>query len=292
MAEAMQDSRAASHEERRRGIGGSDAPVILGLSNYSTPLALWMRKTGRLDDTDDSPILRRGRKLEPIIASEYEEETGRTVREVPGLQVHPTLPWMIGHVDRMVTRDDREDEGVLECKSANVFRIRDWDEEAPLSSQVQTQHYIAVTGVRWGSVAGLLGGIEFRYQDLDRNDAFIETLIAKEAAFWRLVETDTPPEPEAADSKMLGRLYATITGEVVDLPEEAIEWDRQRLEASSEIKRLEELKDEAEAKLKSAIGHGEAGKLPNGVIYTWREQSRKEHLVKATTFRMLRRSAK
>lgn len=285
--------RAAFHAERLRGIGGSDAPVILGLSSWKTPLQLWMEKTGRTEpDVKESAILRRGRKLEPVVASEYEEETGRRVHDAPGLMVHATWPWMIGHLDRWVEADDKPGPGVLECKAANVFKIRDWDDEAPLYAQVQAQHYIAVSGAAWGSVAGLLGGIEFKYQDLDRNDEFIAQLVEREAAFWRLVETDTPPEPEAADSAVLGRLYAAVTGQVVDLPEAAIEWDRARLEASTEIKRLEELKDEADAQLKAAIGHAEAGRLPNGIVYTWKEQQRKEYVVKAAAFRVLRRSAK
>lgn len=171
MAESIQSgaARAAFLAERSRGIGGSDAPVILGLSKFSTPLQLWLSKTGRAEETPDNPVLRRGRKLEAVVASEYEEETGRTVR--PGtFAVHPEIPWMLGHADRLIVSAHREDPGVLEAKAANVFKIREWDEEAPLPAQVQLQHYLAVTGLQWGSVAGLLGGIEFKYQDLERNE--------------------------------------------------------------------------------------------------------------------------
>lgn len=289
--EQVEQTREAFLAERRRGIGGSDAPVILGLSTWKTPLQLWMEKTGRVTDDADNPILRRGRKLEAVVASEYEEETGRTVRHMPTLAVHHEHGWMIGHVDRAIEASDHDGPGILEAKAANIFRIREWEDEAPLAAQVQLQHYLAVTGASWGSVAGLLGGIEFKYQDLDRNEEFIAALISRERAFWQHVLSDDPPEPQAGDVKVIGRIFEAIEGKSIDLPEDAIELDRQRLAASTEIKRLEELKDEAEAKLKFLIGDAEVGVLPGGVgRYTHKLQRRAEYAVKATEFRVLRRS--
>ncbi len=285
--------RAAFLAERSKGIGGSDAPIILGLSTWKTPLMLWATKTGRADDSADNPILRRGRKLEAVVASEYEEETGRTLA-VSGRGVHPDIPWMIGNRDRVIFADEKKGQGTFEGKSANVFKIRDWNEEAPLVAQVQLQHYCAVYGTEWGSVAGLLGGLEFKFQDLDANPEFIANLIEREAAFWKLVQDDTPPEPSARDASMLSRLFAAIEGRSINLPDEAVAWDRQRLEASSEIKRLELLKDEADAKLKFALHDAEVGLLPGGGRYTFK--TRKGYTEKAprvvAASRVLLRSSK
>jgi len=292
MEAQLSQDRSAFLAERQRGIGGSDAPVILGLSTWKTPLELWAQKTGRAREIDDNPILRRGRKLEAVVVSEYEEETGRTVETREGQLTHPDLPWMIGHVDRVILDANRDSLGVLEAKAANVFKIREWDDEAPLVAQVQLQHYLAVMGYPWGSVAGLLGGLEFRYQDIDANPEFIANLIEREAAFWKLVQDDTPPEPCAADASLLSRLFEAIEGQSITLPDDAIAWDRQRLEASAEIKRLEELKDDADAKLKYALGTAEIGLLPGGGKYTFKSTTRKSYTVAETTFRTLRRSTK
>lgn len=291
--EAQTTERSEFLAERQRGIGGSDAPVILELSTFKTPLGLWMEKTGRTVETADNAILRRGRRLEPVVIAEYQDETGRAVTP-GGFRTHEKFPWLIGHLDGLTTGRETEGflEGVLECKSANAFRVSAWEDEAPLVAQVQLQHYLAVTGLPWGSIAGLLGGLVFRYQDIERNEEFIGQMLEREAEFWRLVETDTPPEPTAQDAKAIGQLYASVTGESVHLPPESAEWDRRRLEASAEIKRLEEIKAEAENKLKFAIGHAEAGILPDGAVYTFKTQSRAEHVVKASTFRVLRRAKK
>jgi putative phage-type endonuclease len=283
--------REAFLSERALGIGGSDMPVVLGISTLKTPLLLWMEKTGRANGIEDNPILRRGRALEAVVRSEYEIETNRKV--VPGkFVVHPEHPWMVGHLDGVIV-DDERGPGVFEGKSANVYRIRDWDEEAPLGAQIQCLHYQGAAGLQWGSVAGLLGGLEFKYQDLDRNEAALAMIIERGAAFWKLVQDDTPPEPVAADASTLGRLYEAIEGRSIELPEEAVAWDRQRLEADSEMKRLKELKDEADAKLKFAIGAAEIGILPGGGRYTFK--TRKAYDVAAfhvEATRTLRRASK
>lgn len=39
-------------EQRRKGIGGSDAPVIMGVNPWRSPMDLWLEKTGEyIEDT-------------------------------------------------------------------------------------------------------------------------------------------------------------------------------------------------------------------------------------------------
>ena len=283
------------HAERRSGIGGSDVAPILGLPNPGnrTALQVWAEKTGRAEPTPDNAYLRRGRRLEPVVRDEYEEETGRRVVTAPELFVHATIPYLIGHVDGFIQDPDREpeDAGILEAKSANAFMARAWEDEAPLAAQVQLQHYLLVTGRKWGSVAGLIGGLEFRYQDAERNEELLAGWMLKAAEFWKHVKDDTAPDPVAADAKTIGRIFQAIEGKSVDLGNEAIQWDLDRLKAAEEIKRFQQLKDEADAKLKHAIGEAERGKLPNGVSYTFKTVARKGYEVAPTSYRDFRRSA-
>ena len=53
-------------QERKLGIGGSDMPIILGLSTYKTPYQLYLEKTGIVDTVDEvrfsilgTPVRRR-----------------------------------------------------------------------------------------------------------------------------------------------------------------------------------------------------------------------------------------
>lgn len=53
------------HERRKRSIGGSESPTILGVNPWETPTELWERKTGRRPNPEETPAMRRGRTLNP-----------------------------------------------------------------------------------------------------------------------------------------------------------------------------------------------------------------------------------
>ena len=89
---------------------------------------------------------------------------------------------------------------------------------------------------------------------------------------------------------MLRALYPQETpGLVVNLPGEATEWDTQRLRALAELKTWEASKDEAENKIRAALGEAEVGVLPNGVQFTYKASERKGYVVQPTIVRTLRR---
>ena len=60
-------------EARKSGIGGSDVASIMGLNKYSSPLEVWMEKTGRAEtpDISDKPPVYWGVILEDVVADEF-----------------------------------------------------------------------------------------------------------------------------------------------------------------------------------------------------------------------------
>ena len=56
----------------------------------------------------------------------------------------------------------------------------------------------------------------------------------------------------------------------------------------AERKKLDERIDLAENVVKAALGTAELGVLPDGRSFSWKTQSRKECVIKASTFRVLR----
>src|SRR5689334_22139628 len=59
------------HAERRKGIGGSDIPVLLGLSKYASPYSLWAEKIGQVppDESDDeAERFVIAHAMEPVLA--------------------------------------------------------------------------------------------------------------------------------------------------------------------------------------------------------------------------------
>ena len=214
--------RSAWLEERKKGIGSSDAASAVGLCPYRSPLELWAQKTGSvpvspLNDDVDSPTY-WGTVLEPLVADAYAKATGRRVRRVNAVLQHPTFPFMLANLDREVVGTD--DVRILECKTAGEHGSRKWRAGVPEHIQIQVQHQLAVTDQGAADVAVLLCGQELQIHRIERDDEVISRLVILEARFWELVTSGTPPAADgsASSAKALRELYRG-SDTVIDLGE-------------------------------------------------------------------------
>ncbi|BCF87076.1 YqaJ viral recombinase family protein [Paraburkholderia largidicola] len=250
-------------EVRKSGIGGSDAAAAVGLNPYMSALELWLIKTGRdanlarPDPEDTTEPVYWGTLLEPIVAASYTKQTGNRVRRVNAVLQHPTLPFMLANIDREVVATP--DVQILECKTAGEFGARLWRDGVPEYVQIQVQHQLAVTGKQGADVAVLVCGQKLEVHRIERDDELIARLIPLEAAFWRHVETDTPPPADGSESadRALRCLYPG-SGGTVDFTD-----DRHLSSVFADLLVVRadiERRQAAEAKLKQAIQHamGEA----------------------------------
>ncbi|HDR9240052.1 YqaJ viral recombinase family protein [Burkholderia vietnamiensis] len=220
LVETKSLSREDWLEVRKNGIGGSDAAAAVGLSPYMSPLELWLIKTGhdanlpRPDPRDTSEPIYWGTLLEPIVSAAYTAQTGNRVRKINAVLGHPTIPWMIANVDREVV--GCRDVQLLECKTAGEFGARLWRDGVPEYVQLQVQHQLAVTGKQAADVAVLICGQKLEVHRVVRDDELIARLIELEAAFWRFVETDSPPPADGSTSadRALRCLYPGAGGTV------------------------------------------------------------------------------
>ncbi|ABK06958.1 MULTISPECIES: YqaJ viral recombinase family protein [Burkholderia cepacia complex] len=207
-------------EVRKSGIGGSDAAAAIGLNPYMSALELWCDKTGRGDGLprpdpgDTTSPTYWGTLLEPIVSASYTKQTGNRVRRVNAVLQHPTIPFMLANLDREVIGVPGVQ--ILECKTAGAFGARLWREGVPEYVQIQVQHQLAVTGKQAADVAVLLCGQKLEVHRIERDDELIARLIPLEAAFWRYVETDTPPPADGSESadRALRCLYPGTGGTV------------------------------------------------------------------------------
>ena len=280
-------SREEWLEARKQGIGGSDAAAILGVDPYCSALEVYCDKIGIAVPQEDNEAMKWGRKLEPLVAEAYQEETGRELKD------HGFNIWQ-GSESFLIASQDREiikpQTGHLEIKTSNYIKEGDLAEEIPIPWQVQYQHSLAATGLAWGGFAILLNARKLFWVDVERDNSFIEAMLEAEAKFWKRVQDHDPPAPDASESatKILKKLYPKDSGKTVVLPSDALEWDRIRGEADAEIKRWKAQKDAAENNLKAVIGEATFGTV-NNVTYSWRHQSRAGYVVDPTEFRVLKR---
>ena len=65
---------------RKRGIGGSDAPAVLGVSPWRTPLDVYLDKTDQSDPVETTEAMEWGSRLEDQIAAAAAERLGVRMR--------------------------------------------------------------------------------------------------------------------------------------------------------------------------------------------------------------------
>jgi putative phage-type endonuclease len=285
-------------KERRTGIGSSDAAVILGANPWKSPFALWTEKTGLVEPDSlegNEPVL-WGNILEPVIADQYALRTGRQLRDYGRyhIQRNPCSPFAHATIDREIAPVDERGPGILEIKTVSLRFSHLWEEEAPLYYQIQLQHQFMVTGLRWGTFAPLIGGQQLlEWREEVPNPKFISILAEKEEEFWSHVQRMEPPEVDGSlsTSKIIKELYHHETGMAVDLPEAAMEWDRELVDIKGRIKTLETRQSDLENRLKQEIKDAGRGILPNGVVYRFQSVCRPGHFVKPSEFRVLKRMA-
>ena len=246
-------------EERRKGIGGSDAAAVAGLSRYRTPIQVYMEKLGLVEPPEENEAMYWGKKLEDLVAEEFSVRTGMKVRRCRAILRHPEHPFMLANVDRLIVG---RNEG-LECKTAGAYKTSEWEgDEIPWEYAIQCHHYMAVTGFSAWWIAVLIGGNRFVYKRIERDEEIIRNLIKIEEDFWHNhVLKRIPPEPDGseASSEFLRQLYPTSNGQAVDLPPDVESLIQQYEQAAEEEKAAAARKEEAENKIKALLGEYEYG---------------------------------
>lgn len=182
-------------KERNLGIGGSDMPIILGLSSYKTPYQLYLEKIGEAEETSEmTPFQYWGHQLEGVIRDEFAKRNNVKV-ETPDTVVSPFNDFLRGNVDGFIP----EWNAVLEVKCSAGFMAHEWGEDGsdviPMQYLVQVAHYCAVMNADCAYIAVLIGGNDYREFKYTRDLALESKIIDAAKKFWECVQTKTPPEP-------------------------------------------------------------------------------------------------
>lgn len=258
---------------RNSGIGGSDAGVIAGLNRWKSPYQLWLEKTGQVEpeDLSDNEYVYWGTVLEQVVADRFCELTGKKVYR-KGMMQNNNDEWLLANVDRLVVGE----KAGLECKTANGFAGKEWeDDKVPDSYYLQCQHYMMATGCEKWYIACLIGGNHFVYKEIPRNEDDITSLYAAEKAFWTVnVKGGIMPEVDGSDSctAALRERFPGGSTEEVTLPDAAAA-------ILDSLDQLKETKKDIEEQIKKAqneicvmLGDCEVGYVGERKV-TWKAQA-------------------
>ena len=267
----------ADIEDRRTFIGGSDAPVILGISPWKTPYELWQEKTGKVEppNLDEIELIMAGKLLEETIAKLYMWKYGIKVRRVNERIISKDTSYpAVAQVDRRI----QGRRCVLEIKNTSEYQRDKWGEEMtseiPVYYYAQVEHQEMVLGWDKGEACALIGGNKVRRYIVNRDQAFIDSLYEAEFKFWQLVKQDIPPEPTSIDEANLewtDPKEAAVTGE--ELAGHIAAFCELQ---STQIKECEHKRDLGKMLLMKAMQNlGDTLKVGGKPICTWKKQTTK-----------------
>lgn len=261
---------------RRKGIGGSDASVIMGKNPYRSILQLWEEKTGKLPVTDDgNEYTYWGNVMEPIIRKEFMNRTGLKVRQKHAMIIHKDYPYLFADVDGIVT-DERGEKCIFEAKTASQYKAEQWEDGVPEEYILQVQHYLEVCGMDKAYIAALIGGNKFVFHTIYRDDELIRNLISREKEFWEgCVLTGTEPVMDDSDATRdyLNQKYSDPIEGSIQLQEDMKSVLAEYQDVDCKIKELEKQKTGFANQIKAAMGEYETGEV-DGTVVSWKKISR------------------
>lgn len=203
---------------RKKGLGGSDASVVMGCSPFRTKRDLYYDKASianALPDERNWVAKEVGHRLESLVADIFAKKTNYTVWEEKFMFQHPLYPFMLANVDRLVELPDGK-KGILEIKTTHYQNKYDWlNEQIPRHYELQGRFYMAVMNLDFCFFACLFSNSESDFimhrieRDLDEEEILINEL----AYFWNnhVLAKVEPPLTEKSDLVLdtLRRHYST-----------------------------------------------------------------------------------
>jgi putative phage-type endonuclease len=295
-------ARAAWLKERRQLITASDVPAILDLDPYRGPVQVWASKVHGLEPQENAPM-RRGRRLEPVIAEEYSEETGRplTRHDQHTLIRHPEIPWLActpdyfqrASAEHPAPAEQAGSHVPLQLKAVGAFKAAEWQADPPQEYQVQVQIEMACTRSSWATLAALIGGMAIAWKDLISDDGFLEAAMPHLEEFrWRVLHKVAPQgDAKPGSLAAIKRLWSKSNGQTIPLDHADLElveaWER----ASDDAGRKEVEAETLEARLKVRMADATFGALPDGSFLVLPTTDVRAHtqVHEAYSYRALRR---
>lgn len=277
-------------EERRTGIGGSDAAAVLGLDPYKTALEVYLEKRGEIQapDLSTNRAVQWGTRLEAVVADYYADVMGITLMQPATILRHPDHEFVVGNLDRF----SPERRLVLECKTAGLaFNLEGWGESGtdlvPERYLLQCMHYLLVTGYDRADIAVLIGGQDFRIYHVARDEEMIESMLPRYCEFWERVQSGDAPDLDANHRSALSfmrRRYQSTNGRAIELPEEAVSLHERLSEVKATIKRLQAEEEALKAGLLAHMEENAIGVLPDGSGYKRAVVNRAGYTVEPTSY--------
>lgn len=191
--------------DRKKGLGGSDIPAILGVSDWSTPLEVYRDKMNpELIEQELSEDLERGIRVEDYILHTYSDKCEVELdKNIPTI-VDKAYPFMRANIDAMV----RGQNIVVEAKSTKA-PTSTWEKGIPEYYKPQVAYYAMLTDADYVEVPVMFSCWNYACYTYWRDESYEAMIKDKVIDFWNNhIVKGVPPEPTNLDE--LKASYPTL----------------------------------------------------------------------------------
>lgn len=258
-------------EERRRGIGSSDAPAVLGLG-HGSPTSVYAAKVLDVDEQEEpeGPEQKRGHILQATIGRWLADSIGGYWADQELLVRSAEEPWMLATGDGWVWHKQRGSD-LFTPGEIKAWWSGDWSEGPPGDVWVQCQHQLFVWDRETMYLAALVYGA-FKWWPIERDHGFIEnTLLPAERELWQRIEAGEPPPPDESvyTEAALRKLYPADRGGTCEFDASFLDIDAELETVKAEQARLVERRRYLENTIRLTMRDASVAVLPNGVEYRY-----------------------
>ena len=205
---------------RRKGIGGSDAAAILGISPFRTARDIYYDKLNIapvIESEENWVALKIGHLLEDLVGEVFVAKTGLQIFKIKKMFQHPLYSYMLADIDFFVILPNGKI-AILEIKTTNYHAKDNWwrdgKEIVPEYYEAQGRHYMAVMNVDEVYFCCLYGNNEdeVMIRHILRDDAYEKELINAEGVFWKENVMAEGPPPYTEDAEQIMASLKRYTG--------------------------------------------------------------------------------
>jgi YqaJ-like viral recombinase domain len=214
---------------REPDITASVGAALLGdgVHDYVTAYELWARKSKLTPPQEQTPAMRRGQLMEPVILQMLREDYPDWRFEQASRYYSDPKARIGATPDFFATRPDRAGFGVIDGKSVGKYAFRkgwkdaDGDVAVPLWIAIQVTITAALAGASWAAVAPMQmgdGGLDLSLEEIPLRPSVMVRMRALVADFWRRVEENRPYDADwSRDAYLVSQLFDGEDGPTIDL---------------------------------------------------------------------------
>jgi putative phage-type endonuclease len=223
-------------KDRNQYIGASDAAVILGISPYKTPFALWEEKLGLGKPQVESDAMKFGKDNELPARLLYELMSSNLVEPTIQPIFHKTIPYMACNLDGLTQDGTWAVE--IKCNNKENHALAK-AETIPGFHYAQMQHQLACLDHPAMDYFSYYKG-EGIIVDVGRDPEYITKLLKAEKAFWDCVQNLEEPPLIDRDFRERGELWSSRAKMLWEIEERIRADEKIAKELKEELKQMSE----------------------------------------------------